>query len=237
MVRYHELMAQICGLLDHLGIETYRATKFPAVWREMLEHGYRDEPWHTSYAVVDRLDNLQKLMRVTYRFTGAPPDETFTVYSRVVQPVHEKVRDIRLFDRTMLRERIVWLPLGTLRVALDGQNVEVRTTDQKPREFRLTAPMIRKELSRDHDNGAAETLDSELSASDRVVLRLSRSRFVRWYFRDAWVLIDRVFNADDSAEHLYRYLSRTGRTSTRGSSSSVGRRTTSGCGVTGSAAG
>ena len=80
----------------------------------MLEHGYRDEPWHTSYAVVDRLDNLQKLMRVTYRFTGAPPDETFTVYSRVVQPVHEKVRDIRLFDRTMLRERIVWLPLGTL---------------------------------------------------------------------------------------------------------------------------
>ena len=206
VVRYHELMAQICGLLDHLGIETYRATKFPAVWREMLEHGYRDEPWHTSYAVVDRLDNLQKLMRVTYRFTGAPPDETFTVYSRVVQPVHEKVRDIRLFDRTMLRERIVWLPLGTLRVALDGQNVEVRTTDQKPREFRLTAPMIRKELSRDHDNGAAETLDSELSASDRVVLRLSRSRFVRWYFRDAWVLIDRVFNADDSAEHLYRYL-------------------------------
>ena len=66
--------------------------------------------------------------------------------------------------------------------------------------------MIRKELSRDHDNGAAETLDSELSASDRVVLRLSRSRFVRWYFRDAWVLIDRVFNADDSAEHLFRYL-------------------------------
>jgi glycosyltransferase involved in cell wall biosynthesis len=205
-VRYHELMAQMCALLDRPGIETYRATKFPAVWREMLEHGYRDETWHTPYAVVDRLDNLQKLMRVTYRFTGEPPDENFTVYSRVVEPVHEKVRDIRLYDRTLLHERIVWLPLGTVRVVLDGQNVEVRTTDQKPREFRLTAPMIRKELSRDQENGAAEKVDSELSASDRVVLRLARSRYVRWFFRDAWVLIDRAFNADDSAEHLYRYL-------------------------------
>jgi glycosyltransferase involved in cell wall biosynthesis len=204
--RYHELMAQICALLDRPGIETYRATKFPAVWREMLEHGYRDEPWHTSYAVVDKLDDVQKLIRVSYRFTGELPAETFTVYRRVVEPVHEKLRDVPLFDRTLLRERIVWLPLGTVRVALDGQNVEVRTTDQNPPEFRLTAPMIRKELSRDQENGATEKVDCELSASDRVVLRLARSRFVGWYFREAWVLIDRVFNADDSAEHLYRYL-------------------------------
>ena len=131
--RYHELMAQLCGLLDRSGIDTYRATRFPAVWREMLEHGYRDEPWHTSYAVIDRLDDDQKLVRVTYRFTGELPDEKFAVYSKFVEPVHQKIRDVRLFDRTLLQERIVWLPYGTVRVTIDGESLEVRTSDPKPR--------------------------------------------------------------------------------------------------------
>ena len=79
----------------------------------MLQRGYRDQPWHTPYAVVDKVDDDQRLMRRSYRYTGERPQELFSVYSRHVEPVHEKVRDLRLFDRTMLRERIVWLPFGT----------------------------------------------------------------------------------------------------------------------------
>jgi glycosyltransferase involved in cell wall biosynthesis len=205
VVRYHELMAQICALLDHSGIESYRATKFPAVWREMLEHGYGDEPWHTSFAVIDKVDELQRLVRVTYRFTGELPDEQFTIYSRVVEPVHQKTRDIRLFDRTLLHERIVWLPLGTVRIALDGRDLEMRTSDPRQPDHRLTPAMITKGLERDPE-ALPKTAKRALSRRDRAIVRLSRSRIVRRYFKDAWVLIDRVFNADDSAEHLFRYL-------------------------------
>jgi glycosyltransferase involved in cell wall biosynthesis len=206
VARYHELMAQLCALLDRSGIDTYRATRFPAIWREMLEHGYRDEPWHTPYAVVDRLDADQKLVRITYRYTGELPEETFAVYSKHVEPVHAKIRDVRLFDRTLLHERIVWLPYGTVRVTVDGESLEVRTNDPKPPDYRLTSAMIRKGLAREPDEEVEEDPDSVPSAADRRLLRLARSKLVRWYFRDAWVLIDRVFNADDSGEHLFRYL-------------------------------
>jgi glycosyltransferase involved in cell wall biosynthesis len=205
LVRFHELMAQICALLDRAGVEGYRATYLPAPRREMLLHGYTQEPWHTPYAVVDMLDDGQKLMRVLYRYRGELPDEKFAVGSRFVKPVHQKIRDVQFFDRTLLHERIVWLPFGTVRVVLDGEELEIRTADPRPPERRLSGAMIRKGLGRDPET-AAKKAKPELSFRDRMIVRLSRTRLVRRYFRDAWVLIDRVFNADDSAEHLFRYL-------------------------------
>jgi hypothetical protein len=53
---------------------------------------------------------------------------------------------------------------------------------------------------------APQLPQAALSVADRAVLRLARSRAVRRYFGGAWVLIDRIFNADDSGEHLFRYL-------------------------------
>jgi hypothetical protein len=119
--------------------------------------------------------------------------------------VHQKIRDVQFFDRTLLHERIVWLPFGTVRVVLDGEELEIRTADPRPPERRLSGAMIRKGLGRDPET-AAKKAKPELSFRDRMIVRLARTRLVRRYFRDAWVLIDRVFNADDSAEHLFRYL-------------------------------
>jgi glycosyltransferase involved in cell wall biosynthesis len=203
--RFHELMAQICALLDGPGLDAYNATNLLAHRREVLQHGYRDEAWHTSYAVVDKVDTDQNLIRVVYRYQGERPEETFAVYSRAVEPVHQKVREIRFFDRTVLYERIVWLPLGTVRVALNGQSLEMRTSDPRPPHYRLTTAALRKGQPQVVDD-VPRPPQRELSAKQRAVVRLSRTKLVQWYYRDAWVLIDRVFNADDSAEHLFRHL-------------------------------
>jgi CDP-Glycerol:Poly(glycerophosphate) glycerophosphotransferase len=120
--------------------------------------------------------------------------------------VHQKIRDVRFFDRTMLYERIVWVPFGTVRVVLNGHDLDMRTSEPPPPEHRLTPAMIRKGLGL----GTQEAKEPEggLSVADRAVIRLARTKLVRKYFGDAWVLIDRVFNADDSGEHLFRYLRR-----------------------------
>jgi glycosyltransferase involved in cell wall biosynthesis len=205
LVRFHELLEQICSLLDRTGIDAYRATPLAAPWREMLQHGYSPGPWHTPYAVVDKLDPSKRLMRVRFRFTGERPDEMFTIYSKLVEPVHHKIREIRLFDRTMLYERIVWLPFGTVRVLLNGQELDLRTEEPGPPDHRLTVRMIRKGLDPDWE-ATDHSRGPKLSFADRTVLRLAGTPLVRRHFGDAWVLIDRVFNADDSAEHLFRYL-------------------------------
>jgi GT2 family glycosyltransferase len=203
--RFHGLVREVFGLLDDTGIQTYSATALKPVWREMMQHGYDDESWHTPYAVVDKLDADQNLMRVSYRYQGAAPHESFYVYGRRVTPVHHKIRDLRFFDRTLLYERVAWLPFGTVRVVLDGRDLEMRTSDPEPPQHRLTGANIKKRLELP---GEAPTkhVERRLSRSETRVLRLARTRLARRYFGDAWVLMDRVFNADDSAEHLFRYL-------------------------------
>jgi glycosyltransferase involved in cell wall biosynthesis len=202
--RFHELFEQICLLLDETGVNSYYATEFPRAWREILSRTGRAEPWHTAFALVDRLDTRQKLMRVTYRFTGELPEELFTVYGKQVEPVHQKIRDIRFFGRTMLHERIVWLPFGTARVVLDGIDLDVRTRAPDRITHRLNETRIEEAL--DPASRPAPQPDRSPSVVDRAILKLARSRVVRRAFRDAWVLIDRIRNADDSAEHLFIYL-------------------------------
>jgi glycosyltransferase involved in cell wall biosynthesis/CDP-glycerol glycerophosphotransferase (TagB/SpsB family) len=206
LVRFHELFDQVCDLLDEMGIDSYYATRYKPEWREILLHGRKNEPWHTDYAIVDQLDIEQKLMRVSYHFTGELPDETFVVYSSRAQPVHQKIRDVRFFDRTMLYERIVWLPFGTLRVVLDGRDLDVRTIEPERINHRLNGVRIQQALDPASAPAIVEAPRRKLSHAAKLLVRLSSTAVVRRYFRDAWVLIDRIFNADDSAEHLFDYL-------------------------------
>src|SRR5699024_7557556 len=47
---------------------------------------------------------------------------------------------------------------------------------------------------------------AKVSATDRFVSSMARSAPIRRMFTNAWVLMDRDVNANDNAEHLFRYL-------------------------------
>jgi glycosyltransferase involved in cell wall biosynthesis/CDP-glycerol glycerophosphotransferase (TagB/SpsB family) len=205
--RFHELMGQICALLDPEFVAGFNRRSLPSYGRDVLLHGYSDQTWHPTFAVVDKVDMDQRLMRATYRYTGPAPAEVFVVEGSMVKPTHAKHRSVVYFGRTLLRERIVWLPFGTLRIVLDGRDIDVRTEEPERPAHHLRGAVIREA----HD---ATLTDEERSGPpppkptirDRAVLALSRSRLARRYFSGAWVLIDRIHDADDSAEHLFRYL-------------------------------
>ncbi len=203
-VRFHELLAQVCDLLDETGVQTYAATELDPVWRDILQHGYSQLSWHTPFGVIGRIDESQGLMRLTYRYTGELPGETFIVDGEQVEPVHQKIRDVRFFERTMLHERIAWLPFGTVRVVVNGEDLDLGIEEHEAPSHRLTGPAIKAGLDRKAGN-VVEPLPKRRPAV-RALVRLARSRLVEWYFHDAWVLVDRIFNADDSAEHLFSYL-------------------------------
>ena len=203
--RFHEIFEQICALLDDVAINSYRGTPLKPVWREILLRGTRNERWHTSFAIADKLDEQQRLMRVTYRFTGELPDEMFIVSGKVVEPVHQKIRDVHFFERPLLHERIVWLPFGALRVVIGGRDLDVRSDEPAPPSHVLR-PSVLQEALDPAARAAAGPKPRKLSRADKRVLRLAGSAAVRRQFRDAWVLVDRIYNADDSAEHLFWYL-------------------------------
>jgi glycosyltransferase involved in cell wall biosynthesis/CDP-glycerol glycerophosphotransferase (TagB/SpsB family) len=206
-VRFHELMGEICPLLDVELIESFNRRSLPSYARDVLLHGYSDATWHPTFVVVDKVDMDQRLMRATYRYTGPPPTEVFIVEGSAVKTTHAKHRSVVYFGRTLLHERIVWLPFGTLRVVLDGRDVDVRTEEPDPPAYYLRGAVIREAHDATlTDEERSGTPPPKLTMRDRAVLALARSRLARRYFGGAWVLIDRIHDADDSAEHLFRYL-------------------------------
>ncbi len=205
---FHRHMAEITALLDPAIVRGFALRPYRPIAREILLHGYRDEPWHTDFVVMDKFDSAQQTVRLTYRFTHELPKEEFYFYGQPIQPLHAKVRAPMYFDRALVRERIVWLPVGTIRVKLDGQDVEVRTSEPDPPTWSLGTKRIRRGLdpAQIASDARSRWLSEKRKLRDRAITRLSRTRMVRRLFRRAWVLMDRIHDADDSGEHLFRYL-------------------------------
>lgn len=211
---FHELLAEIVQYLDDDVIATFDLRRLKRIWKEILLYSYHSEPWHQPFVVVGPPDYGQQLVRVSYHFTGELPREEFFGRGKPVAPEHAKIRDISYHGRTLLHERILWLPLKLLRIKLDGRYAELRFSAPEFPVHALRVSDIRKRFSRPSfapTRGAGAGRSSaarRLSLEDRLVSRLATTWPVRRLFKDAWVLMDRIHDADDSAEVLFRHLRR-----------------------------
>ena len=179
-----DLLRQIAAHLDPALIASFDTARFDSAWRAVLLHGLSGEPWVSPYAVVDRVDG--DLVRVSYRFVGPPPTEQLLVDGRPAEVRFGKVWVHEYFERDLLSERVAWLPTGdALEVRLNGSPVEL--VDAWP------GPTIEQRVR-------------TIRRSTKAVRWLAATAPVRRRYRDAWCLIDRVHNADDNAERLFRYL-------------------------------
>lgn len=208
---FHGLLAEMVTYLDPGVVRSFALRRFDNIWREVLLHSYDPTPWHSEFALVSELDTWKRLVRLTYRFTGPRPRELFLSDGVVVEPEFVKTRGIDYFDRTVMFERIAWIPSGTIRVRLDGSDVDVRLHEPQRPRYSLALSLIRSTFvprlvirKRQQVREAAKR--QPLGLADRLLVRISATRPVRRYFENAWVLIDRIENANDSAEFLFRYL-------------------------------
>ncbi len=169
-----------------------------------------------SPATLDAYDHDQGLVRISYFVHGTPPSETFLLDGERVEPAYQKYRGCRFFRRLLFRQRIVWLPASgnkTLQVLLDGEASELTVG---PSPF-LPCPEHKR-------NATAQTLQAARSvyppgkgSPHPIQWNLTglKVRLVRWLaslppvrrkFAKAWIFIDRETEADDNAEHLYRWV-------------------------------
>jgi glycosyltransferase involved in cell wall biosynthesis len=202
------MLGEIAGLLEPAAIKSFTLRRFRPEWRDILLHGFSGSRWVSPYVVVDKHDRAQRLVRIGYRFTGEPPHEV--IYSRglPITPEYAKLRTFDYFEHALLYERIAWVPAdGTLRVELDGVPTPLRddwpaplVLDARPAQLRRLADPAAETKAR------AAAAAEELTAADRATVQLARSGPVRRKYRGAWALMDRLHDADDNAERLFRYL-------------------------------
>jgi glycosyltransferase involved in cell wall biosynthesis len=200
---FRETLGEIAELLSPDVVDSFSIRRLQPHWRDILLHGLRGKSWHTTYAVTDGYDRTKRLVRVLYRYIGDPPAEVVYSRGKPKAPVHAKTRAIDFFGDTLMWERILWVDArGTLEVRLDGGRVEllsgwkgnrVRALGAKAivRRFRPTPPRRRDAIDR--------------LKVDPVRILASRGP-VRREFGGAWVLMDRIHDANDSGEILFRWL-------------------------------
>jgi hypothetical protein len=193
-------MPQLLQFLHPRVIESFNVRRMRGAWRDCLLHGWSDRDWVADLAFVDRHDDTQALVELVYRFKGRRPDERLTSRGVEVAPRYAKDHPLTYFDRTLLVERRVWVSSsGTVGLTLDGVPAELALEAPGPTKITLRPAELRPEE-------AAVPEPPAPGPDDRSIRRALRSRRLRARFANAWVLMDRVHDADDSGEVLFRYL-------------------------------
>ena len=147
-------------------------------------------------------DARKNMVRLVYWSGDAVPSASFTLDGTRTEPTYSKKRNRDFLGSTFCWEHICWLPLGnaTLLEAKVGQI---------PTSIVLRSERIDDGLDIDTLRLAFAKPAIEESGLPTEVLRLrklARSPAAIEVYRDAWVFMDRDTEADDNAEHLYRYV-------------------------------
>lgn len=229
---FHELAAAV---LDRVGSEAVRSfdllpVEF-AVRRAMLV-GYQADADRPTTVNLARVDEAHQLVQLQYWFTRDIPTERITVDGHEVTPEFETVQDFVFYGRPLVRRRVLWIPRGFVtEMHVDDQQV-VFARGEVPNHYatltrRQLEPQILAQRRRVVDPNEVELTNKqhvwravrERAISTRKSLRksairnavapaLARSRRARDKFEGAWIFIDRDTDANDNAEHAYRYVLR-----------------------------
>lgn len=213
-VEFHELVRRV---MSHIDVEAIESLDAQAVSLE-VKHAllsYKGIEYQSPVAIT-AYDHDQGLVRLSYYIHGRRPSEAFLLDGVHVEPAYAKYRACNFFRRLLFRERIVWLPAGkatTLEVLLDGGSTAVTVGYQVFAPTQAPVRMAKGELLRSSRSayppgkGGQQLLPSGLPGLKARALRwLARHWPVRKKFANAWVFIDGDNEADDNAEHLYRWV-------------------------------
>lgn len=134
---------------------------------------------------VESFDWTKQQVLLRY-FHGEQPVEEFIANQKIVTPAFEKNTVHDFLERTFVQERKVWLPLGQkgkLEVQLDGVAARISIGGKQ----------------------VGKTIDVQVIREHFSALQPVRTG----KYAGAWLFMDRDTQADDNAEHLYRYVRRT----------------------------
>lgn len=205
--RFHDLMGQIMPYIEPELIHSYHLGKPKWTTRAALA-SYHPTAELSQNVQISYYDLTRSRLTVGIAFRGQePPDTSFTIDEEPIGPTDDRIRGHQYFGRVLFGEHLRTFDAfryGELRCFVDGQERAGSLNGiYQPFPIRRAAWKWQLRAGRGPEW-------EELSGAERLALKVQRKRALssvaRRRFADAWVLMDRFDKADDSGEHLYRWL-------------------------------
>ena len=180
--RFHRLISNIFEFID---IPTIMSLNLAGAWwlhKAIMIAGLKGEALPRYYGYVENIDREKEQIYLYFYTETEKPLERIIVNDKDVLPVSDKVLRKIFVGKTVLFERRLWisyqdLAAGKLEIFINGKAVHITLKGK-----------VSASLSR-------EDIQTAFKPSEKY-----RNT------RDAWIIMDRDMQADDNAEHFYRYL-------------------------------
>ncbi|MGN6613151.1 MAG: bifunctional glycosyltransferase/CDP-glycerol:glycerophosphate glycerophosphotransferase [Angustibacter sp.] len=146
---FHATLVEIAKYLDAESIIGFHVIPTSFEIRMAVLLGAKGEWQAPIELTVNRIDADRQIAQIRYYYAGEPPVEQFKARGYVVRPIHEKRRAVRFLGKTMMYERIVWLPAtGTLAVSLDRRPMPIRAGRASDPTYSLRPTPMWRSLAR-----------------------------------------------------------------------------------------
>ncbi|MBC7172310.1 MAG: CDP-glycerol glycerophosphotransferase family protein, partial [Polyangiaceae bacterium] len=156
-----------------------------------------------QHVYVESYDARKRLLQLRYFFHGEAPLESFSLDGVDVLPACAKTRRHDFLGETFVDERILWLPVGDPSAHFSAQIGTQETRISSGGKIHAEGLPLSVALAR---FAPKPPRSAGLPMVVRLDRALAQTRLVRARFAHAWLFMDRDTQADDNAEHLYRYV-------------------------------
>jgi len=202
--RFKELVYKIFEKIDRDVIWNFELAGFWFYHKVGFLGMFNKEKPPYNIVYIEEYDEIKKLLKLKYFYYGDTPCEEFKVDNSYKVPVYVKSRKHYFLDEIFCKERIVWLTIDeseeTLDITIDSSDTRVTLNGKQYHNginintiLDLKTKPIRVNLK-------------NIPAHIRVIRKLAKEKSNIKKYSDAYVIMDRDNQADDNAEHFYRYL-------------------------------
>jgi len=114
--------------------------------------------------------------------------ELWNINKKEILPSFSKIRDYTFLDEVFILEKLVWLPL-------ENNSILDATINSKKVIWSLNGKQYKETIH------IEDIVNNFSNPTENYI-----NRYIFSKFNNAWLFIDRDTQADDNAEHLYRYV-------------------------------
>ncbi|MFO7843632.1 MAG: CDP-glycerol glycerophosphotransferase family protein [Bacteroidales bacterium] len=198
------LLRKLIVLIDDQVIANFQRPRFTDIHKVGISGLLKQRDNISSEVHVESCDKKRKMLKLSYSYYGARPAEEFFLGNEKVTPAFSKEIGYRFFDHTYSSKVIFWIPYATYNLK---NNLTVKINRV------LTNLTIRQNIS----NSFLELekiicqltpgiQNNDVPFRERTIRYLARTKVISSYYHKAWLFMDRDIQADDNAEHLYRFI-------------------------------